>query len=193
MRSKRSRSAETLATGKDKQYQGVEKYTMRDGKEHTFIITRTLFSFGTEKLVMTSALDISELRATKSSLLNAQDELARKNMTLSSALSLAKVIPWGCDLEKDIFYCDYDAYHPDDAPGPDEHGRYIVSMNDYFAGVHPDNREEAVRMIRGTDRRRPNGVSRNITGFTGSTNGNGNGCRCSATSSGMARTENPWR
>lgn len=136
-----------LATGKDKQYQGVEKYTMRDGKEHTFIITRTLFSFGTEKLVMTSALDISELRATKSSLLNAQDELARKNMTLSSALSLAKVIPWGCDLEKDIFYCDYDAYHPDDAPGPDEHGRYVVSMNDYFAGVHPDNREEAVRMI----------------------------------------------
>ena len=136
-----------LATGKDKQYQGVEKYTMRDGKEHTFIITRTLFSFGTEKLVMTSALDISELRATKSSLLNAQDELARKNMTLSSALSLAKVIPWGCNLEKGIFYCDYDAYHPDDAPGPDEHGRYIVSMNDYFAGVHPDNREEAVRMI----------------------------------------------
>ena len=37
-------------------------------------------------------------------------------MSLSSALSLAKVIPWGCDVERDVFYCDYDAYHPDHAP-----------------------------------------------------------------------------
>lgn len=136
-----------LVGGADKQYRGVEKYTVRDGTEHTFVVTRTLFSFGTEKLVMASALDISELKATQASLLHTKDELARKNMTLSSALSLAKVIPWGCDLGKGIFYCDYDAYHPDSASGPDEHGRYVVSMEDYFAGVHPDNREEAVRMI----------------------------------------------
>ena len=136
-----------LVQGKDRQYQGIEKYTVRDGKEHTFVITRTLFSFGEEKLILNSALDISELKETQSSLLHTKDELARKNMSLSSALSLAKVIPWGCDVERDVFYCDYDAYHPDHAPEPDGHGCYVVPMERYFAGVHPDYRQEAIRMI----------------------------------------------
>ena len=136
-----------MLQGKEKQYQGVEKYTLRDGKEHTFVVTRTLFSFGDEKLILNSALDISELKETQSSLLHTKDELARKNMSLSSALSLAKVIPWGCDVEKDVFYCDYDAYHPDHAPEPDGHGCYVVPMERYFAGVHPDYRQEAIRMI----------------------------------------------
>ncbi|WP_416991522.1 ATP-binding protein [Alistipes indistinctus] len=136
-----------MLQGKEKQYQGVEKYTLRDGKEHTFVVTRTLFSFGDEKLILNSALDISELKETQSSLLHTKDELARKNMSLSSALSLAKVIPWVCDLERDIFYCDYDAYHPDHAPGPDKHGHYMIPTERYFAGVHPDYRQEAIRMI----------------------------------------------
>lgn len=136
-----------MLQGKEKQYQGVEKYTLRDGKEHTFVVTRTLFSFGDEKLILNSALDISELKETQSSLLHTKDELARKNMSLSSALSLAKVIPWGCDVERDVFYCDYDAYHPDHAPEPDGHGCYVVPMERYFAGVHPDYRQEAIRMI----------------------------------------------
>lgn len=136
-----------LVREKNKQYQGIEKYTLCDGKEHTFVITRTLFTFGAEKLVMASALDISELRKTQASLLYTKDELARKNMTLSSVLSLAKVIPWGCDLEKNIFYCDYDAYHPHNATEPDEHGCYAVPMHNYFTGIHPDYREEATRMI----------------------------------------------
>ena len=136
-----------LVQGKDRQYQGIEKYTVRDGKEHTFVITRTLFSFGEEKLILNSALDISELKETQSSLLHTKDELARKNMSLSSALSLAKVIPWVCDLERDIFYCDYDAYHPDNASGPDKHGHYMIPTERYFAGVHPDYRQEAIRMI----------------------------------------------
>ena len=62
-------------------------------------------------------------------------------------MSLAKVIPWGCDVERDVFYCDYDAYHPDHAPEPDGHGCYVVPMERYFAGVHPDYRQEAIRMI----------------------------------------------
>ena len=136
-----------MLQGKEKQYQGVEKYTLRDGKEHTFVVIRTLFSFGDEKLILNSALDISELKETQSSLLHTKDELARKNMSLSSALSLAKVIPWGCDVERDVFYCDYDAYHPDHAPEPDGHGCYVVPMERYFAGVHPDYRQEAIRMI----------------------------------------------
>lgn len=136
-----------LAQSKEKQYQGIEKYTVRDGKEHTFVVTRTLFSFGTEKLILASALDVSELKETQASLLHTKDELARKNMSLFSALSLAKVIPWGCDIEKNIFYCDYNAYHPDYATGPDEHGCYVVSMDNYFAGIHPDYRQEAILMI----------------------------------------------
>lgn len=136
-----------LAQNKEKQYQGIEKYTVHDRKEHTFIVTRTLFFFGTEKLIMASALDISELKETQASLLHTKDELARKNMALSSALSLAKVIPWGCDIEKNIFYCDYNAYHPDNAMEPDEHGCYVVPMDNYFTGIHPAYRQEAIRMI----------------------------------------------
>ena len=68
-------------------------------------------------------------------------------MALYSVLSLAKVIPWGCDLINQTFYCDYTAYHPEYASGPDEQGRYVISMDHYFNGVHPDYREQAIQMI----------------------------------------------
>lgn len=136
-----------LAEGKKPLYQGIEKHTANDGKEHTFMVTRTPFSFGEEKLILSSALDISELKETQTSLLHTKDELARKNMTLNSVLSLAKVVPWSCDLLNRIFYCDYNAYHPENAEGPDEQGRYVIPMENYFNGIHPDNRKQAVGMI----------------------------------------------
>lgn len=136
-----------LTKGEIKQYQGIEKYMTNDKKEHTFMITRTAFTFGEEKLILSSALDISELKETQSSLLRTKDELARKNMTLYSVLSLAKVIPWGCDLKNQTFYCDYNAYHPENAPGPDEQSRYVIPMEQYFNGIHPDYREQAIQMI----------------------------------------------
>lgn len=136
-----------LAEGKLDKYEGVETHRLQDGREHTFIVTRTPFRFGRERLILSSALDISELKAARTSLLHARDELARKNMTLSSVLSLARVIPWECDLKTQTFYCDYEAYHPTHASGPDSAGRYVIPMDRYFASVHPDYREEAIRMI----------------------------------------------
>lgn len=136
-----------LAEGTQNCYKCVEKYTLKDGREHTFIVTRTMFRFGEEKLILASALDISELRETQTSLLRAKDELARKNATLYSVLSLAKIIPWGCDLKSQTFYCDFTAYHPEGAAGPDEQGHYVTSMENYFAGVHSDYRKQAVKMI----------------------------------------------
>lgn len=130
-----------------RQYQGIEKYITSDGLEHTFVVTRSLFTFGGEKLILASALDISELTQTRASLLHAKDELVHKNMTLSSVLSLAKVIPWGCDLETRTFYCDWNAYHPDSSSGPDQLGRYVIPMEHYFAGIHPDYRQNAVQMV----------------------------------------------
>lgn len=136
-----------LARGEDNRHEGVEKYMTADGREHTFVITRTLFTFGQERLILASALDISELQETQVSLLHTEDELARRNKTLYSVLSLAKVIPWECDLVEQTFFCDYDAYHPDDAAGPDEKGRYIIPMARYFTSIHSDYRQHAVRMI----------------------------------------------
>lgn len=136
-----------LFEGKEKQYQGIEKHRTRDGREHTFMVTRTRFRFGGENLMLNSVLDVSDLKETQTSLLQVKNELASKNMVLSSVLSLAKVVPWGCDLRKMTFFCDYNDYHPDSAQGPDEQGRYVVPMNRYFAGIHPDNRQEAIRMI----------------------------------------------
>ena len=136
-----------LAEGKRKQYEGIEKYLLNDGLEHTFRVTRTPFVFGEERLILSSALDISELKETQASLLQAKNELAHRNMTLYSVLSLAKVIPWSCDLKEGIFYCDYNAYHPENADGPDAQGRYVIPMEHYFAGIHPDYRQDAIRMI----------------------------------------------
>ncbi|MBS4766827.1 response regulator [Alistipes sp. kh20] len=136
-----------LFEGHEKQYRGIEKHMTVDGNEHTFMVTRTQFEFGGENLIMNSVLDISELTQTQASLLQAKHELASKNMILSSVLSLANVIPWECDLEKKIFYCDYNGYHHENAEAPDAQGRYVIPMDRYFAGVHPDYRKDAVKMI----------------------------------------------
>ena len=133
-----------LASGKEKQYQGIEKYTVRDGKEHSFVVTRTLFSFGAEKLILASALDISELKETQTSLLHTRDELASKNMTLSSVLSVAQVIPWYGDLKNGMFACDYNDYHHEEATSPDEKGEYTLTFECFFSRIHPDYQEHAL-------------------------------------------------
>lgn len=43
------------------------------------MISRSIFAYGKEHLILCSALDISDFTATKSSLLKMQEELAVKN------------------------------------------------------------------------------------------------------------------
>lgn len=136
-----------MSERKEYPYQGVEKYITSDGCEHTFIVTRAMFTLGKEKMILGSAMDISELTETKTSLINTKNELASRNMVLSSVLGLAHVVPWNCDLEAQIFFCDYDIYHPENAKEPDEHGHYVIKMDQYFASIHPDHRKEAEHMI----------------------------------------------
>ncbi len=133
-----------LMDGSDAGYEGLEKYVLRDGREHTFLVTRTVFSFGSERLILSSMLDISDLAETRDSLLHAKNELAVKNMTLSSVLSIARVVPWTSDLKTRMFYCDYDAYHHESAAGPDAFGRYALNAEEYFSRIHPDYRDEIV-------------------------------------------------
>lgn len=95
----------------------------------------------------TRSLRISDPNATQPSLLQAKNELAHKNRILSSVLNLAKVVPWGCDLENNTFYFDYYAGNPDNFAIPDQMDRYIVPIEQYFSGIHPDYRQEAIRMI----------------------------------------------
>lgn len=133
-----------LLQSKEKKYQGIEKYVTNDGYEHTFIITRTLFTFGAEKLVMASALDISELKETQTSLPNTQDELARKNVMLSSVLEVAQVIPWYGNIKANIFFCDYNNYHHEEDTASNEKGEYIVNFDKFFSRIHPDYRDHAI-------------------------------------------------
>ena len=100
-----------------------------------------------EQALFSQQIDRQLAEGGTNSLLRTKDELAHKNMILSSVLSLAKVIPWGCDLNKRLFYCDYNSYHREDAAGPDKQGFYTVPMERFFAGIHPDNREEARLLI----------------------------------------------
>lgn len=136
-----------LIDGEEKQNQRIEKYILTDKKEHTFIVTRTLLQLGTKKLILGSAFDISELKETQASLLQARNELENKNMTLTSALKLAKVIPWNCDLEKRILYCDYKTHHPEEAGKPDKQGHYAIPLDCYFDNIHPDYREEVIQLF----------------------------------------------
>lgn len=44
----------------EKQQQSIERYTLRDGKEHIFMISRSVFAYGKDHLILCSALDISD-------------------------------------------------------------------------------------------------------------------------------------
>lgn len=134
-------------TDGEKQYQNMERYMLRDGKEHVFMITRSVFAYGKDRLMLCSALDISDFTAAQSSLLKTQEELAVKNKELSMALSVSKLIPWECDLQEKTFFCDYREYHYEDAVAPDDRGRYTVKVEEYISRIHPDFREQAIRMI----------------------------------------------
>ena len=133
-----------LFEGHEKQYQGLEKHMTVDGNEHTFMVTRTQFTFGGENLIMNSVLDISELTETQASLLQAKHELASKNMVLSSVLSIAKIVPWKGDLTTGKFSCKYDIYHSEEAAGPDENGEFALSFDEFFARIDPVYRTHAV-------------------------------------------------
>lgn len=134
-------------TDGEKQYQNMERYMLRDGKEHVFMITRSVFAYGKDRLILCSALDISDFTAAQSSLLKTQEELAVKNKELSMALSVSKLIPWECDLQEKTFFCDYRDYHYEDVLAPDDRGRYTVKVEEYISRIHPDFREQAIQMI----------------------------------------------
>lgn len=135
-----------LAEG-EKEHQNIERYTLRDGKEHVFMISRSVFAYGKDVLILCSALDISDFTAAKSSLLKMQEELAVKNKELSLALSVAKLIPWECDLQEKTFFCDYEDYHHESALAPDARGKYTVKVDEYINRIHPDYRGHAIQMI----------------------------------------------
>ena len=133
-----------LFEGHEKQYRGIEKHMTVDGNEHTFMVTRTQFTFGGENLIMNSVLDISELTETQASLLQTKYELASKNMVLSSVLTIAKIVPWKGDLATGKFSCKYDVYHSEEAAGPDENGEFTLSFDEFFARIDPDYRTHAI-------------------------------------------------
>ena len=137
-----------MLQGKEKQYQGVEKYTLRDGKEHTFVVTRTLFSFGDEKLILNSALDISELKETQSSLLHTKDELAPQEYVALFGFEPGQSDPVGVRPGKGRFLLRLRRLPPRSCAGAGR-TRAVTwfRWRRYFAGVHPDYRQEAVRMI----------------------------------------------
>lgn len=136
-----------LFEGHEKQYQGIEKHMAIDGREHSFMVTRTQFKFGDENLMMNSVLDISELTETQSSLLQIKDELARKNMVLSSVLTLANVISWNGDMKKGTLSCNHTDHCPYKGEGPDEKGEYILSFKDFFSNIHPDYQTHAIDQL----------------------------------------------
>lgn len=135
-----------LAEGEN-QHQNIERYTLGDGKEHIFMISRSVFAYGKESLILCSALDISDFTVAQSSLLNMQEELAVKNKELSLALSVAKLVPWECDLQEKAFFCNYEDYHYENASAPDARGKYTVKVDEYINRIHPDYRGHAIQMI----------------------------------------------
>ena len=89
-----------------------------------------------------------ELERTQLSLNRAKEELETSNSILSSALSIAEVLPWSADLVTHTFSTDYNLYHHESASGPDDNGKYNISIDEYLKKVHPDFREHISTVFR---------------------------------------------
>ena len=73
-----------------------------------------------------------ELERTQLSLSRAKEELETSNSILSSALSIAEVLPWSADLVTHTFSTDYNLYHHESASGPDNNGKYNISIHEVY-------------------------------------------------------------
>ncbi|WP_455498479.1 response regulator [Coprobacter sp.] len=74
------------------------------------------------------------------SLRKAKEELEITNSILSSVLSISHVLPWDCNVPLQLFSCDYEIYHHEDAKEP-KNGKYYCEVEKYIESIHPDYRE----------------------------------------------------
>ena len=80
-------------------YQGIEKFIMADGKEHTLMITKNIFTHEDNNWLVCSSFDITELQAQR-------EEIESITQKLSLALHISKHLLWMYDIEAKKFIMD---------------------------------------------------------------------------------------
>ena len=122
-----------------------------NGNQHCYEIQMSLID---NDRVIVTARDLPEenasqleLKRAQLSLRQAKEELETSNSVLSSALNIAGVLPWSADFITHTFSTDYNFYHHEDSPGPDGHGRYNISIDEYLKKIHPDFRERITKVF----------------------------------------------
>jgi two-component system sensor histidine kinase len=138
----------TVSSGKSEIF---ELNMEENGNQHCYEIQMSLID---NDRVIVTARDLPEenasqleLKRAQLSLRQAKEELETSNSVLSSALNIAGVLPWSADFITHTFSTDYNFYHHEDSPGPDGHGRYNISIDEYLRKIHPDFRERITKVF----------------------------------------------
>ena len=138
----------TVSSGKSEIF---ELNMEENGNQHCYEIQMSLID---NDRVIVTARDLPEenasqleLKRAQLSLRQAKEELETSNSVLSSALNIAGVLPWSADFITHTFSTDYNFYHHEDSPGPDGHGRYNISIDEYLKKIHPDFRERITKVF----------------------------------------------
>lgn len=113
-------------------YQGIEKFMLIDGKEHTFMVTKNIFSHDTNNWLVCSAFDLTPLQRQKEEI----ESITRK---LSLALHISKHLLWIYDIKAEKFILD----------SLQLKGQYGSTLNwdteipkeKFFSDIHPDDRK----------------------------------------------------
>ena len=125
-------------------YQGIEKFILNDGKEHSLMITKNIFLHGKTKWLVCSSLDVTDMQ-------QQQEKIKSVTQKLMLALHIAKLMLWAFDVQKQVFVID-----SEQAAGKSKEtlkwDREFPAES-FFNALHPEDREETrssfYRLIKG--------------------------------------------
>ena len=124
-----------LASGK-KSYQGIEKFVLADGQEHSLLITKHLFTEDNMNWLVCTTLDISDMQ-------KQQEKIKSLTKKLILALNITKHVLWMYDIKEQVFITNSlqlkSIYREDLA------WDLKIPMIKFYNAIHPDDRERVAK------------------------------------------------
>lgn len=113
-------------------YQGIEKFVLTDGKEHTFMITKNIFSHEESNWLVCSAFDLTQLH-------HQREEIESITQKLSLALHISKHLLWIYDIKEEKFILD--SLQLKGIHGQTLNWDTEIPKADFFSDIHPEDRK----------------------------------------------------
>lgn len=125
-------------------YQGIEKFILNDGKEHSLLITKNIFLYGKTKWLVCSSLEVTDMQ-------QQQEKIKSVTQKLMLALHIAKLMLWAFDVEKEVFIIDSEQAAGKSKETLSWDREFPVET--FFHALHPEDREDTrlnfYRLIKG--------------------------------------------